>query len=97
MNCPECHGALSIGAVKCRCGWKAADLRETYACAHDGCNRPAVLKRKVNNVAVNLCRYHDDFHVSQEAKEFCKSKGLTTVDQMRVFCKTTKVFREMPK
>lgn len=87
FRCPDCHGALSEGAVKCRCGWKSAELRETFPCAHDACNRPAVLRRKVNGVIVNLCRHHDDHHVSQEASAYCKAKGLTTREQMMAFCK----------
>lgn len=97
MRCPTCKSQLSIGAVKCGCGWKADGVVLETPCAHDGCTKPALLRRKINKVMVNLCRSHDDFHVSQEAKEFCKSKGFTTIQQMIDYCKRTKVFREMPK
>lgn len=97
MNCPDCHGALSIGAVKCRCGWKAGSVVETYPCAHDGCPKPAYLRRKINGCMVNLCRSHDEFHMNQEAKAYCKAKGLETVEQMRAFCKVkqSKLLKDM--
>ena len=87
FRCPDCHGALSEGAVKCRCGWKSAELSETFACAHDLCPHPAILRRRVNGAVVNLCRHHHEFHAGEEARAYCRAKGLMTVDQMRAYCK----------
>ena len=87
FRCPDCHGALSEGAVKCRCGWKSAELHETFTCAHDGCKQSAILRRRLNGAVVNLCRHHHEFHVSQEARAYAEKLGLMTVEQMRAYCK----------
>ena len=56
-------------------------------CAHAECNFPAMARIKVRTGMANLCRMHYDRHFQVLADSANRERGLTTVDQMRAWCK----------
>ena len=67
---------------------KAQEARPVIACAHEGCEGPAI----VNLKSANLCKGHLELHISQQARDFCDKKGLITRSQKREWC-----LNNMPK
>lgn len=69
-QCPKCNRRLRADAIKCLCGWSAAQLAERmpgYPCAHDGCGHNAVCSVKTPTGRANLCRAHYATHFTVDA------------------------------
>lgn len=63
-----------------------AEPRPHIACAHAQCPQPAILSINLKHAKdVNLCKQHYEFHISEEAREFCKLNNLTTRKAQREY------------
>lgn len=60
--------------------------RPHIACAHAQCPHPAILRIDIKGIKdVRLCKDHYEFHISEEAREFCKANNLTTRKAQREY------------
>lgn len=66
---------------------KDYEQKVAVACAHTNCPHAAIVRLQLKTGWASLCRGHYEFHVQQEANEFCARSGLVTREQKYAFCK----------
>lgn len=58
--------------------------RELVPCGHTGCMNPSITVKKLKGWTP-LCRAHYEFHIQQEANEFCRANDLTTREKQLAY------------
>lgn len=82
MKCEACHRPMPDVATVCKCGHDNSKPVGYIHCADEHCPVSA----SVNVRGKNYCWKHYEKLGWQDARDFCREKGLTTREQMRDFC-----------
>lgn len=94
-TCPDCNQGLKADATSCRCGWtlptartEAAEEGHRLKC-ENGDGETAMVRENGKNICL---RCYEGAHNS-ESFERCKAMGLTSVEEMKDYCR--KSMREL--
>ena len=85
-RCPECEKNIPATATRCRCGWVARAAQSSHIpCAFAGCPASAMLRVWTKTGWAKVCFEHDKKIVTDRAVEYCKARGLDTVEKQRAW------------
>ena len=96
MECPKCGSEIGKSA-QCGCGWRTiapAQKVDTVLCSR--CAISAMVKHKVGDEWVNFCLRHADEYRADQAREYCATKGLTTIAAIKAWLSDQPLAKRIP-
>lgn len=87
MLCPECKRRIADIAESCKCGWTKGNVAagRYVHCAYEDCGIGALARVKTVTGWANFCAEHYEKYFSDEAKHYCLTRGLDTVEKQYKF------------